>query len=69
MEAYASEKLADAVIIVSVHLNDNQRQAVTDVGKMWVLSGLRFVDEPRLLLLPIVRFSRFPCCQQLVSRT
>ncbi len=45
-EAYAGEKISDAVITVPAYFNDAQRQATKDAGKIAGLNVLRIINEP-----------------------
>merc|ERR1712164_95219 len=45
-EAYAGEKVTDAVITVPAYFNDSQRQATKDAGAIAGLNVLRIINEP-----------------------
>jgi len=45
-EAYAKEKIVDAVITVPAYFDDAQRQATKDAGRIAGLNVLRIVNEP-----------------------
>src|SRR6476659_6169884 len=45
-EAYLGEKVTQAVITVPAYLNDSQRQATKDAGKIAGLDVLRIINEP-----------------------
>src|SRR3984885_1368323 len=45
-EAYLGEKVTQAVITVPAYLNDSQRQATKDAGKIAGLEVLRIINEP-----------------------
>src|SRR5262245_20280369 len=45
-EDYLGEKVTDAVVTVPAYLNDAQRQATKDAGKIAGLNVLRIVNEP-----------------------
>ncbi len=45
-EAYLGDKVTDAVITVSAHFNDSQRQATKDAGAIAGLNVLRIINEP-----------------------
>src|ERR1017187_10031961 len=45
-EAYLGEKITQAVITVPAYLNDSQRQATKDAGRIAGLEVLRIINEP-----------------------
>ncbi|XP_015753975.1 PREDICTED: heat shock cognate 71 kDa protein-like [Acropora digitifera] len=45
-EAYLGKKVTDAVVTVSAHFNDSQRQATKDAGIIAGLNVLRIINEP-----------------------
>src|SRR4030081_3581972 len=45
-EAYAGEKVTDAVITVPAYFNDSQRQATKNAGQIAGLNVLRIINEP-----------------------
>merc|ERR1711971_72919 len=53
-EAFLGHNITDAVVTVPAYFNDSQRQATKDAGVISGLNILRIINEPLLLLLPMV---------------